>query len=330
MAGVNGQRKIAVILFNLGGPDRLESVRPFLFNLFNDKAILRLPQPLRWALANLIAARRAPEARKIYAQLGGGSPIVAQTMAQAQALEQALQAGRVEPVKCFTVMRYWHPRASTVIRQLQAYDPAQLILLPLYPQFSTTTTASSLAEWRELALASGLTAKTHEITSFPELSGFVAAYAKLIRQAAPAYFGAVASKRARLLFSAHGLPQRIVDAGDPYPGQIARSARAVARALDLGDDRWEISYQSRVGPLQWLGPSTQDRIRAAGAAKIPLALVPIAFVSEHSETLVELDIDCKHLAYACGVPDYVRVPAVGVQPEFIHGLAGLVQAALGD
>ncbi len=322
------QEKIAVILFNLGGPDRQQSVQPFLFNLFSDPAIIRLPQPFRWLIAKLISARRAPAAREIYAQIGGGSPIVAQTENQARALEQALEAAGFAEVKCFVAMRYWHPRASAVISQVKSFNPDHLVLLPLYPQFSTTTTQSSLAEWHRLSHAAGITAKTHEIGCFPDSSGFVESFAELIRKSAPDYFGAAASKSARLLFSAHGLPQRIVDAGDPYPGQIARSAQTIANALGLRPDQWEVSYQSRVGPLKWIGPSTEERIRAAGAAKAALVLVPIAFVSEHSETLVELDIEYKHLADVSGVTEYVRVPTPGVQTKFIHGLAGLIQTAL--
>lgn len=320
--------RVAVILFNLGGPDRLDAVKPFLFNLFNDPAIVRLPQPLRGALAWLIASRRAVAAREIYALMGGGSPILPQTEAQAQALQAALRSVGLTQARCFTVMRYWHPRAGAVINEVQEFNPGRVVLLPLYPQFSTTTTASSLAEWRRVAAGAGLNVQTREVCCFPTLPGFIRAYAGLIRAAAPDYFGPVAHKTALLLFSAHGLPQRIADAGDPYPEQVRRTARAIAGALGLRDTQWEICYQSRVGPLAWTGPSTIERIRAAGAQQMPLVLAPIAFVSEHSETLVELDIEYRALAASCGVPEYVRVPAVGVNAEFIGGLATLVQAAL--
>lgn len=320
--------KIAVILFNLGGPDCQAAVRPFLFNLFNDAAILRVAQPFRWLLAWLISARRTKTARKIYAQMGGGSPILPQTGYQAQALQTALQASGLGGVRCFIVMRYWTPRAAAVAEQVKRFNPDHVVLLPLYPQYSSTTTGSSLAEWHSAAKTAGLQAKTHQICCFAEEPGFIAAHAALIRAAAPGFFGAGARHAARLLFSAHGLPQRIVDAGDPYPDQVARTAQAIARALELPDSQWEICYQSRVGPLQWIGPCTGDRIKAAGAAKQALAIAPIAFVSEHAETLVELDIDYRQLALQSGVTAYLRAPALCVHPDFILGLASLVQRAL--
>ncbi len=327
MAIVNNQ-KIAVILFNLGGPDQPAAVHPFLINLFSDPNIITAPGPVRWFLARFIAWRRTAKAREIYAKIGGGSPIVRETGKQAMALQDMLKNQGLINLRCFTVMRYWNPRAKDVVQELKEFAPEHVILLPLYPQFSTTTTRSSLQEWRSVALSAGLTATVHEICCYPDQPDFITAHAALIQAQAPEYFGIAANNKAQLLFSAHGLPQKIVDAGDPYPQQVLRTASAIAAKLGLVQEDWEICYQSRVGPLKWLGPSTEERLQAAGQAGAAVVLVPIAFVSEHSETLVELDMDYKHLAEAAGVPNYIRIAALGVQPDFVRGLSQLVQNVL--
>ncbi len=313
--------KLAVVLFNLGGPDGPASVRPFLFNLFNDPAIIRAPGPVRWLLAQLISRRRAPVATEIYGRIGGGSPILANTQVQAAALSRAL--ADVGTVRVFTVMRYWHPRAAQVAAEVVAWQPDQVVLLPLYPQFSTTTTASSLAEWSVAAGAAGLAVPTATICCYPAESGFVAALADLIRPAL-----AQAGAPARVLFTAHGLPQRVVDSGDPYQWQVEQTCAAIVGKLAIGGLDWRICYQSRVGPLKWIGPSTEEEIHRAGHDRVPIVLVPVAFVSEHSETLVELDITYRDLARAAGVPGFARVPTVDAHREFIAGLSRMVRAAV--
>lgn len=310
--------KTAVVLFNLGGPDGPDAVYGFLRNLFGDPAILRLPWPLRPALAALIARRRAPRAQAIYAALGGRSPILPETETQAAALAAALGHG---DIRVFVAMRYWHPMSAETARAVRDWGADRVVLLPLYPQFSTTTTQSSLAAWRDAARGVGLEVPTHAVCCYPEEPGFVAAYAGLIANAAAEM---PPGTEPRVLFSAHGLPKRIVAAGDPYVWQVERSAAAIARAAGLASDTWRIVYQSRVGPLEWVGPSTEDEICAAGREGRALVVVPIAFVSEHSETLVELDIDYRRLAETSGVPAYVRVPVVGTHPDFIAGLKSLV------
>ena len=309
--------KIAIILFNLGGPDSLDAVEPFLRNLFSDPAIIRLPSLIRRPLAKLIARRRAPTAREIYARIGGASPIVGQTEAQARALEQAL--GSEHDWRGFVCMRYWHPMTEAVVRSVGRFAPDRIVLLPLYPQFSTTTTASSFRAWNERAR---FKAPTRMIESYPTEPGFIAASIELVKQG----MAEAGTGPRRVLFSAHGLPERIVKAGDPYQKQVAKTAAAIAAAFDGLD--WSICYQSRVGPLRWIGPSTQEEIARAGADKAKAVVYPLSFVSEHSETLVELDIEYRHLALQKGVPAYVRVPAVGTHPLFIEGLARLVRDAL--
>jgi protoporphyrin/coproporphyrin ferrochelatase len=312
--------RIAVILFNLGGPDCLDAVEPFLFNLFNDPAIITTPWPVRPLLAKLISSRRAPIAKETYKKLGGGSPLVANTQAQAEALSEAL--GDIGEVKCFQCMRYWNPRSAEVVRDVISFAPDQVVLLPLYPQYSTTTTASSFREWRKTARSMGLKAPTREICCYPRQPGFVGESAALIRDSLAKAPG---DTPPRVLFSAHGLPQKFVDKGDPYKHHVELSAKAIVDALGIENLDWRICFQSRVGPLEWIRPYLEDEISEAGAAGIPIVLFPLAFVSEHAETLIELDVEFKNLAETAGAPSYIRVKTVGVGAAFIDGLANIVR-----
>lgn len=312
--------RLAVVLFNLGGPDGPEAVQPFLFNLFNDPAIIGLPTPLRWLVAKLISRRRAPVARAIYERIGGRSPLLDLTRKQAEALEAAVGG----EVKVFIAMRYWHPMTAEAAAAVKDWRPDRVVLLPLYPQFSTTTTGSSMTAWVAAARDAGLSVPTTTVCCYATQEGFVAAQARLI---ASALAEAGVHGRPRVLFSAHGLPKKVIAGGDPYQWQVERTAAAVVAALGEGDLDWTVCYQSRVGPLEWIGPSTEDEIRRAGGDGVPLVVVPIAFVSEHSETLVELDIEYREMAHAAGVPGFVRIPAVGTAPEFIAGLADMVRRA---
>lgn len=318
---------------NLGGPDSLEAVRPFLFNLFSDPAILTLPGPFRQLLAWVIARRRAPIARDIYARIGNRSPILPETLAQVSALQNELDPEGEGLLRCFVSMRYWEPRAARTVAEVRDWGADQVLLVPLYPQFSTTTSASSIAEWQREARRQGLVAETRAICCYPDLPGLAAAQATAIGHV----LEELARDRsdgppARILFSAHGLPKKVIAGGDPYQWQVERSVACVVDCLaeNPAIDRldWRICYQSRVGPLEWIGPATEDEIREAGRDGVPLVVVPIAFVSEHSETLVELDIEYAELARSSGVPDYRRVPALGVTADFIDSLAGMVAAEL--
>ena len=310
--------RIAIVLFNLGGPDSLDAVQPFLRNLFSDPAIIRLPGFLRLPLARFISSRRASKAKEIYRQIGGSSPILGQTEAQARALEAAL--GHDEEWRAFVCMRYWHPMTEKVVQRVRKFGPDWIVLLPLYPQYSTTTTGSSFKAWR--ATVARLNTPTHSVRSYQTDEGFISASVELVKQG----LAAAGDKPVRLLFSAHGLPERIIKAGDPYQSQVEETARAIASRL--GNVDWVVCYQSRVGPLKWIGPSTESEIRRAAADKVGIVLYPLSFVSEHSETLVELDIEYRHLAEKAGVTTYVRVPAVGTHPLFINGLAKLVRSAM--
>jgi ferrochelatase len=313
--------KVAIILFNLGGPDSLDAVQPFLRNLFGDPAILRLPTLIRSPLARFLSSRRTAKARAIYAKIGGSSPILGQTEAQARALEEALgkDDDQGHDWRGYVCMRYWHPMTEAVVRSVKRFAPDRIVLLPLYPQFSTTTTASSFKEWNDTAR---FTVPTKTIDSYPTEPGFIAASVELVKQGLA---DAGAGPR-RVLFSAHGLPEWVIKGGDPYQAEVEQTAKAIADGL--GEIDWSICYQSRVGPLKWIGPSTDAEIRRAGADKVAVVIYPLAFVSEHSETLVELDIDYRLLAKEVGIPTYIRVPTVGTHPLFIAGLAKLVRDAL--
>lgn len=315
--------RLAIVLFNLGGPDSPQAVKPFLKNLFNDPAILGLPRPFRSLLAWLIASKRAPVARAIYARIGGASPLLPETLAQAAALDAVLSGEGVE-ARSFVAMRYWHPFSDEAARAVKEWSPDRIVLLPLYPHYSKTTTGSSLKAWRKSAAAAGLEAETAIIDSYPCDKGLVEAQADLIRAA----LEEVGERPVRLLFSAHGLPKSVIAKGDPYQRQIEENAGAIVALLDRPGLDWGVCYQSRVGPVEWIGPATDDEIRRAGGQGLSLVVVPIAFVSEHSETLVELDLEYGELAHRSGVPVYRRVPAVGTHPAFIAGLAGLVRNAL--
>ena len=315
-------RRLAVILFNLGGPDSLEAVKPFLRNLFSDPAILTVPAPVRFFLSRYIAGRREAPARAAYQQLGGVSPLLAQTEAQARALEAALDA-RGQKARCFIAMRYWHPRAAAALPAVRDYRPDEIVALPLYPQFSTTTSGSSLAEWRKLA---GADKELRILCCHPLLEGLVEAWAGPL---AEAIRRARAAGPVRVLFTAHGLPERVIAKGDPYAWQVERTAEALraaaeARLESLDGVDWRVTWQSRATPEKWLEPDTEAEVEAGAREGLALVLAPLAFVSEHSETLVELDIEYRAMAERAGAAAWERVPTPGAAPSYIEGLAELV------
>jgi ferrochelatase len=319
--------RLAVVLFNLGGPDGPRAVRPFLFNLFSDPAIITLPAAARLPLAALIAATRAKSARANYARMGGGSPLLPETVAQAGVLEAALKDACPDvEARAFIAMRYWTPTTEEAAAAVKAFEPDEIVLLPLYPQYSTTTTQSSLDAWGKAYQGPG---KVHAVCCYPLDEGLIDAHAQRIRAA---WNAAGAPPGVRLLFSAHGLPEKIVRAGDPYQAQVEATAKAVAERL-VGAHGWPsldwtVCYQSRVGRLKWIGPSTTEAIAEAASEGKGVVVCPISFVSEHIETLVELDHDYAAFAAEHGAEPYIRVPALGVHARFIHGLAQAVKAAL--
>jgi ferrochelatase len=317
--------RVAVVLFNLGGPDKMESVKPFLLNLFRDPAILRVPFFIRPLLARIIAGARVKPASENYALLGGKSPLLELTQQQGEALETALAARGVE-ARAFIAMRYWHPFALEAARAVRAWNPDEIFLLPLYPQYSTTTTGSSFTDWQDAAAKAGLAKPVTTLCCFHAEPGYVAATAAMIRTAL-ADARRVSDRPVRVLFSAHGLPEVIVKRGDPYQHQVETTVARVVAALNDPDLDHLVCYQSRATPQKWLDPSTEVVIEEAAKDKVAVLVVPIAFVSEHSETLVELDVEYRELAEKLGVPGYFRVPAQNSDPGFITALADLVVTA---
>ncbi len=317
--------KTAIVLFNLGGPDRPEAIRKFRVNLFSDKAIIRAPIFIRFWLARLIARSSARAAERNYALMGGKSPLLGFTEAQAAALMEAMGG----ECRTFIAMRYWHPFALEAARAVKAYDPDRILLLPLYPQFSTTTTGSSLNNWHEAAAQAGLVKPTTTLCCYFDDPAYAGAIAGLVDEAiARARASLAPGVRLRLLFSAHGLPESIIARGDPYQSQIEASVEAVFARLRDKDVERVVCYQSRATPQKWISPSTVEAIEQAGADKVAVLVIPIAFVSDHIETLVELDIENRDHAAACGVPGYFRAAAPNDDPAFIMALAGLARRAL--
>ena len=310
--------KKAVILFNLGGPDKLESVEPFLFNLFNDPAIIGIPSIFRYPLAKFISKKRAPITKNIYKEIGNKSPILELTQDQAKSLENNLS--RKGDYKCFVAMRCWHPRASDVIKKVREYNPEEIILLPLYPQFSASTSGSSINEWKDLCKKENYKIKTKTICCYPTESNFIASHVSLIKKT----LQNIENNNFKLIFSAHGLPESKIKKGDPYQWHVEETVKEIMSKLKTENLDYVISYQSRVGPMKWIGPSTDVEIIKCSKEKKGIVIVPVAFVSEHSETLVELDIEYKKLAEENGCFFYKRVPALGIEENFIKGLVKLV------
>ncbi|GAW42338.1 Ferrochelatase [Brevundimonas sp. SH203] len=323
-AGLKG-RRIAVVLFNLGGPDDQASVKPFLFNLFNDPAIIGLPGLVRTPLARLISSRRETAAQANYRLMGGGSPLLPETQAQAQAL-QAVIADRMpgDEVRVFIAMRYWNPLTEETAADVAVFGPDEVVLLPLYPQYSTTTTQSSLQLWTATYAGSGV---SRAVCCYPRAAGWIAAQAQAIERK----LDEAGEASVRVLFSAHGIPEKLINGkGDPYQEQVETTVAAVVAEIEArrGPIDHALCYQSRVGPMKWLGPSTPEAIQSAADDGVGVVVTPIAFVSEHIETLVELDIEYAELAHQKGVQPYLRAPAVGIEPLFIDTLADAALGAL--
>ncbi|MCA8901214.1 MAG: ferrochelatase [Hyphomonas sp.] len=316
-------RKIAVVLFNLGGPDKAASVQPFLKNLFRDPAIITAPLPVRFVLARLISKSRAPMVIKNYVMMdaGGGSPLLPETEKQAEALTAELaQRLPEDEVRCFIAMRYWHPFTEQAAKDVKAWGADEVVLLPLYPQFSTTTTGSSLTAWNKVYKG-----KAKTVCCYPFEEDFVSAH---VDQIMKAWDSAGKPEKVSLLLSAHGLPEKIVADGDPYQWQCEALAEMIAGRVPA---EWEVTpcYQSRVGPLKWIGPATEETVAEKAKDGRNILIAPIAFVSEHIETLVELGEEYRLVAEQNGAASYTRVEALGTHPGFISMLASETVKALG-
>lgn len=312
--------KRAIILLNLGGPTTMAEVKPFLFSLFYDPAIITLPNPFRWILAQFITRARYHEAAHIYETLGGKSPLLEETQKQATALSTYLDSHS----QVFIAMRHATPRTEVAFHAARAWGAEEVVLLPLYPQFSTTTTGSAIKAWKTLENQYHWHPKTRIVSSYPTIPGFIDPLAAEIQKL---YEQAKTFGKPKVILSAHGLPEKVIQAGDPYQSQVEATAQAILQKLGIPAVEVTLSYQSRVGPLPWLKPYTNTVLREAAQNKRPIIMVPISFVSEHSETLYELDKMYGHLARENGSPAYFRVPTVSCDSAFIQGLYQLIQVA---
>jgi ferrochelatase len=313
--------KTAVLLLNLGGPRDLREVEPYLYDLFLDVLPAGLG-PLRPALAWLIAHFRAPSSAEKYQLIGGRSPLVERTEEQARALAAALGPGFTTHL----AMRCGHPNTSEGVAEALASGAERAVALPLYPQFANATTRSSLAELRRVWAKAGAGKPLIEITTWHDHPGWLAASAGALNEAL-AQVPAAMRGQLLVVFSAHGLPMSQVRKGDPYPKYAEISARETAARCGLAPGQWKLTYQSRVGPAEWLGPDTVEYLEAHAQGRA-VVTVPIAFVSEHLETLYDLDILSKAAAEKGGAAFFARAAAVGTRPDFIQALADIVRAAL--
>lgn len=320
--------RVGVLLLNLGGPDELDDVRPFLFNLFSDPEIIRLPfRALQKPLAWVISSRRTKTSQANYKQIGGGSPLRRITEAQAQALQASLQQ-KGQDARVYMGMRYWHPFTEEAIAAIKREGVERLVILPLYPQFSISTSGSSFRLlqrlWQEDPALREI--EYTVIPSWYQQPGYLKAMAQLI---ATELDKVPNPDRVHIFFSAHGVPVSYVEeAGDPYQKEIEECTNLIMQTLNRPNAH-TLAYQSRVGPVEWLKPYTEDAIPELGAQKVEdLLVVPISFVSEHIETLQEIDIEYRELAHKSGIHNFRRVPALNTHPVFIEGLADLTIAAL--
>ncbi|MFS8855505.1 ferrochelatase [Synechococcus sp. H55.7] len=320
--------KSGVLLLNLGGPETQADVQPFLYNLFADPELIRLPFPfLQGAFAWAISALRAAKSRRNYAAIGGGSPLRRITAEQARELQAHLVAEGYD-VPVYVAMRYWHPLIESVVQQIKSDGITRLVVLPLYPQYSISTTGSSFKLLDRLWAEDPQLGRIErcQISSWYDQPQYVQAMAGAIREQLDRFAD---PERVHVLFSAHGIPESYVtQAGDPYQQEMEACVRLIWQQVERPNDH-TLSYQSRVGSVRWLQPYTERVIPELGARGVKqLLVVPISFVSEHIETLQEIDIEYRELAHQVGIADFRRVPALNADPLFIAGLAALVRPYL--
>lgn len=321
----NAARNTAVVLFQLGGPDSLEAVEPFLYNLFCDPDIIDLPGAFlfRRMLARLISSRRAPKVQELYKRIGRRSPILKQTRLQAQRLKDSLARHGVR-ASVHIAMRYWHPMTEKTLKEVESEKPARVVLLPLYPHFSKTTTGSSMNEWRRAAENLHLTNLNEVLVEhYFDHPLYIEALVEHINRALHR-LPEVERKKVHLVFSAHGTPIKLVKNGDPYSHQIRKTYELVIEKGNFGLAH-TLCFQSKVGPQQWLKPSLVETIERLASEKVSHVLViPIAFVSDHIETLSEINMEAKAEAKKLGIHYFDMMPALLMNEKFIGCLTDLV------
>jgi ferrochelatase len=321
-------KKTAVVLFQLGGPDSLEVIEPFLYNLFMDPDIIDFPGVFiaRKPLAKFISSQRSAKVAEKYEQIGGRSPILDLTQQQASALESALRSQNID-TRVFVAMRYWHPMTDLVVKEIMAGGFKKVILLPLYPQFSQATTLSSVNEWKRQTKEQGCVIPTRFVCCYPSQPLFVEALVENINSVLRR-FQKIASTDIDLIFSAHGVPLGYIKRGDPYQLQIEETVRCIVERGKWNSPHM-LCYQSKIGPLRWLKPSLIETVEhLADKGRKHLLIIPIVFVSDNIETLYEIDIDARRHAMAHGIQQFELTPALNDHPKFIQCLAELVQTQL--
>lgn len=319
------RKKIGVVLFQLGGPDSLAAIEPFLYNLFCDPDIIDFPfaRIARQPLAKLISTTRARHVAHHYAEIGGKSPILEFTRRQASALETELR--REIDARVVVAMRYWHPFTAEAIAELAEFAPDEVVLLPLYPQYSKTTTGSSINEWNRQFHTNGWKPRTHLVQEFYEDDAYLDSVVGTINDSLRAVEDIAGLD---MIFSAHSVPVAVIEQGDPYRHQIERTVELVWQRGSWPARR-HICYQSKVGASKWLRPSMHETIeRLASAGSRHVLVVPISFVSDHVETLHEIDIEHRKQAHSLGIQSYRMMPGLNDSPGFIRALAGLVRASI--
>ncbi len=322
---MSAAKPTALILLNMGGPDSLEAVKPFLYNLFSDRELIQLPAGalLQKPFARMLSHFRAKKVVENYRLIGGKSPLLEWTQKQASGIAERLG----EDVRPFVLMRYWQPRAEAVLAEIKSAGIERAVVLSMYPHYTGATTGSSVNDFKRAA------AKVHPVLTYQLIEnwyawpGYLDALANRIREGLGSFHELLRDK-VQILFSAHALPQKFIDRGDPYRQHVEVTANEVMRRV--GDYDWTIAWQSRSGPVQWMEPGTEEMIRQlADAGHKSLLLVPISFVSDHIETLEEIDVQYRNLAADCGFAHFHRAPSLNDRGDFLDGMAALVKEKSG-
>lgn len=316
-------RRLGIVLFQLGGPDTLEAIEPFLYNLFCDPDIIDFPFARigRKPLARLISSTRSRKVQHHYATIGGGSPIRPNTERQARALEASLRNEGID-AHCFVAMRYWHPFTAEAIEQLRSAECDEVVLLPLYPQYSSTTTGSSLNEWNRLFQDE---IPVHCVDAFYQHPMYLDAVAEKVNESLSRF---PAPDAPEIVFSAHSVPMSVIEKGDPYQRQIEETVHLLLQRAGW-NNRYRLCYQSKVGASRWLQPSLHQTLKTLGSEGVrEVCVVPIAFVSDHVETLGEIDHEARHEARHLGITQFEMSAGLNDSPKFIQALSHVVLETL--
>lgn len=313
-------KKIAVILFNQGEPDSLDAVKSYLFKKFYDPALLPVSNPFRWMMAKSISNQCAPKARNIYREIGNKSPLMNETQKQKTRLEAQLNQLSKDEYKCFSFMRYWKPYAKDILDNVKEFSPHEIILVPLYPQYSITTTGTALIDWNKQIKKKKMEFPFRVIKDYAEDDFFVDSIVRKVKEKLKSND----LKSFRLLLSAQGIPKKTIEAGDIFQIQIEKTSKAILKKLDIQELDAATCFQRQIGPLEQQGPLLEEELERAASDKKNIIIVPISFISECSETLVELDIYYKEVAEELGIKEYIRINTVRDNDQFILGLANLI------